>query len=337
MQRGVHGQGQRLLHERGHGLAGAQHHGVPHVHDAGDAVVGAVGRTHQDAQVARGHRGGLDVLGGGVRRHGHEVPRRRDQVPHRGVLQVQGTGDLAVGLLVQRAGGGGVLHELPDGVGVVPAHGRSVRGGHAAGGHQPVGHGVGEGQQGTHRPHVGTGRARHGLGRELGVGDGPGLRRHLPHHQVQEGHQQQGQEERGRPGDGGRQAPAGEHRSQPRVHRGLGDGAEREGGERDAQLRTGQHDGQLVHAAQGGAGRAARAGLGLQPVAACGEQGELHDHEEGAEHDQRDRGEDDEHGALGHRGSSSVSSSRGVSTRCTSTSAGTCRSTRRTSTSRRRS
>ena len=51
-----------------------------------------------------------------------------------------------------------------------------------------------------------------------------------------------------------RQPPGLEQGCQPVVHRGLGDGTEREGADGDPELGAGQQQGQLAGAAQGGPG-----------------------------------------------------------------------------------
>lgn len=190
------GQRERRLHHGRHGVRGVHQERVPDVHDAGQRgrVGGGTSRlaraADQDPQVAGLDGGSLhrgDVRAGG---HGHRALVPGEHGIEGAGPQVQGAGERSVLLPIQGAGLRGVLHELADGGGVVAAGGGAVHGGHAAPRHEAVGHHVGEQQQRAHGPHERPRGQGHRLRGGLGVGDGPGLGRHLTHHQVEERHGQ---------------------------------------------------------------------------------------------------------------------------------------------------
>ena len=87
-----------------------------------------------------------------------------------------------------------------------------------------------------------------------------------------------------------RQAHRVQQRAEQVLDRRLGQRAEAQGAQRDAELRAGQHQRQLADAVQRGPGRPAAAGRRLlQPVPLAGHQGELGGHEEPVQRQQDHR------------------------------------------------
>ena len=185
-----------------------------------------------------------DVADGCAGAHPGQWRTGRDQLAHREPLQLQGAGDLRRVAGVQGADVGRVLDQVQQGLGAVPD--RHVVGGlHADPADQRVGGGVEHPEQRAERPHERPHRQREEGRRPLRVGDRPRLRRHLPHHQVDEGDHDQGEDEPQDVGGDQRQPPRLEQRGEPVVHGRLGDRPEGQGADGDAQLRAGQQQGQL--------------------------------------------------------------------------------------------
>lgn len=128
------------------------------------------------------------------------------------------------------------------------------------------------------------------------MGHSPRLRGHLTDDEMEERDDDEGEDESGEVGDPQRQTQSLGDRRDPMMNRGLRDRTQCQCARRDAQLGTGEEDGELGGAAQRRSGRAAVGRCIFQPVAFGGDEGEFHGDEERAEADEEDSEGDDDPG-----------------------------------------
>ena len=185
----------------------------------------------------------------------------------------------------------------------------AVDGFFASQGHHFVGHDVDPLQQRAEDPHEAACGDRDELQGGLRVGNGPRLRRHLTEYEVEEGDDEEGEEEADDVGNAQRQARGLQRSHEQVVHPGLGHSTEHKGGGGNAQLRAGEHDGQLIERAQAGAGGAGVFRILFQAIAASAHQGELDNHKEAGSGDDEQGNEEVKPPRLGHYASSFLSAS----------------------------
>ena len=187
-------------------------------------------------------------------------------------------------------------------------------------------------ERGDHRAHGAAEqhqRRREPEGGGLRSGDGEVLGHHLAEHDVQVDDDRQREDQRDRVQQR-RRDPQGLERDLEQVREGgLGDDAQAGGAHGDPELRAREHEGDVLHGPQGGAGTAvARLGTGLDGAAARRDDGELGADEERVAGEQQHA--DQQGGPGAHRPASPRSASAGsaASTRSRSTRRASIASTR---------
>ncbi len=265
--------------------------------DAHDRVQAAP--VHREAGQSGGPGRVGDVLGRGLDVERRDLDARRHDVLRREVGEVQRPYEQLGGVRLQRALLGGVAGERYE-------LARAARGGQLLGGLQP--HPVQDAVGGVvevpdQRPEDGAEgalRPRDPPGDRQRPGDRPVLRHQLADHHEDHRGEHGAQDERGGRGGGGRQAGrlhrAGEQRGDGR----LGDHADDQAGDGDAELRAGELEGEAAHGLQRAFGLAvAPLGRPLQLAALHRGQGELGRHEDRAREGEQQGDHQEDH--FGHR------------------------------------
>ncbi len=294
----------------------------PALGDGGRGRVVALGADREAGEAGDDHEL-LELVGGDRLGHGDQPVEREHDGGRRLLPELERAGQPLVLLLVEQPLLAGVLDDPGELVGRERRR-QLVLGLDAEGAQQPVAEGVEPAQHRTGERGEAVERRHEQQRRALRGGDGDVLGDHLAEHHVQEDHERQGDREGDRVQQRLRHPGGLQHVLEQVRDGGLGDRAETERAQRDAELRACQHQRQVAQRVQHDLGAPAAVGQRLDLAAPHADDGELGPDEEGVAGQEQHGGEQrgDGHAAP----CPARSSASGGGTSCT-------RSTRRPSSS----